>query len=303
MAAEGVSFTHSTAGVTVTSGEGSAALGSGDVLAVIAALASGADHTIAFAVPCDGGVREDRPKPSMMRPRVAERRALTTADAVPAAVEWARVLGFSREQVLTARDAPQSRRLVADKSAWVHTHDGVGALVSDRDEAVLSVFHAEDADRRYPPVRSWGKRSAGSGGSAGHGFPETVDELLDRARRFGLQCELRRGSGHWHISDAEGRSCTTPATPSDVRSLRNSVMRIRTELGVDLRTLHGQVIGPVGSDQAYCAALGSRIFLARRAGRLLADRAAGVAYRWLNGAEWIGVHSSSVDAIDAAADR
>ncbi|MGO1674171.1 hypothetical protein [Agrococcus casei] len=244
MTAVEVHFTHSAEGVLVSAGGAVATLDAEAVLSLIAAIASGGEHTIALAaIDVDGDV--SRPKPTMMPPRAPQASALTTADAVPAAVEWARVLQFSRQQVLEARDSPQSRRMTADSTAWVQVRGDVGVLVGAADSIVLSVFRAEDADRRYPPARSWGKRSAGSGGSERHGFPETVDELLERARHAGLQCELRPGSGHWRITGTDGRSCTTAATPSDVRSLRNSVMQIRSDLRVDLRTMNGRVIGPV----------------------------------------------------------
>lgn len=77
-----------------------------------------------------------------------------------------------------------------------------------------------------------------SGGTPTGSIPSTTTELLTRARRAGFGVSLA-GSGHHKIwasgTPKQGRSVTIPATASDHRSLLNSVMTIRSILGVDLR--------------------------------------------------------------------
>lgn len=77
-----------------------------------------------------------------------------------------------------------------------------------------------------------------SGGTTTGSIPSTTTELLNRARRAGFSVSLA-GSGHHKIwashTPGQGRSVTIPATASDHRSLLNSVMTIRSILGVDLR--------------------------------------------------------------------
>lgn len=77
-----------------------------------------------------------------------------------------------------------------------------------------------------------------TGGTPTGSIPSTTTELLTRARRAGFGVSLA-GSGHHKIwasgTPRQGRSVTIPTTASDHRSLLNSVMTIRSVLGVDLR--------------------------------------------------------------------
>lgn len=77
-----------------------------------------------------------------------------------------------------------------------------------------------------------------SGGTPTGSIPNTTTELLNRARRAGFGVSLA-GSGHHKIwashTPGQGRSVTIPATASDHRSLLNSIMTIRSVLGIDLR--------------------------------------------------------------------
>lgn len=77
-----------------------------------------------------------------------------------------------------------------------------------------------------------------TGGTPTGSIPNTTTELLNRARRAGFGVSLA-GSGHHKIwasgTPRQGRSVTIPATASDHRSLLNSVMTIRSVLGIDLR--------------------------------------------------------------------
>ena len=77
-----------------------------------------------------------------------------------------------------------------------------------------------------------------TGGTPTGSIPSTTTELLTRARRAGFGVSLA-GSGHHKIwashTPGQGRSVTIPATASDHRSLLNSIMTIRSILGIDLR--------------------------------------------------------------------
>lgn len=77
-----------------------------------------------------------------------------------------------------------------------------------------------------------------TGGTPTGSIPSTTTELLNRARRAGFGVSLA-GSGHHKIwasgTPKQGRSVTIPATASDHRSLLNSIMTIRSILGIDLR--------------------------------------------------------------------
>lgn len=75
-----------------------------------------------------------------------------------------------------------------------------------------------------------------TGGTPTGSIPSTTTELLTRARRAGFGVSLA-GSGHHKIwashTPGQGRSVTIPATASDHRSLLNSVITIRSILGVE----------------------------------------------------------------------
>lgn len=70
--------------------------------------------------------------------------------------------------------------------------------------------------------------------------PSSSKELLKRCKRIGFPI-TRGGSGHpriWISGEAyRGRSVTVPATSSDYRSMLNSIMFIRAQTGIDLRTV------------------------------------------------------------------
>lgn len=70
--------------------------------------------------------------------------------------------------------------------------------------------------------------------------PSSSKELLKRCKKIGFPI-TRGGSGHpriWISGEAyNGMSVTVPATSSDYRSILNSIMFIRSQTGIDLRTV------------------------------------------------------------------
>lgn len=107
----------------------------------------------------------------------------------------------------------------------VLANESKGQIVSIKPSGTLTTTSAHDTRRT-------------TGGTPTGTTPSTTTELLNRARRAGFSVSLA-GSGHHKIwasgTPKQGRSVTIPATASDHRSLLNSVMTIRSVLGVDLR--------------------------------------------------------------------
>ncbi len=62
---------------------------------------------------------------------------------------------------------------------------------------------------------------------------DTLD-LVDRIRAAGFTCEISPGSGHWTVTDPDGRHMGSfSTTPGSTRSLRNAISDIRKTTGVD----------------------------------------------------------------------
>lgn len=105
------------------------------------------------------------------------------------------------------------------------THETKRLIVTIKPSGTLTTTSTHDTRRT-------------TGGTPTGSIPSTTTELLTRARRAGFGVSLA-GSGHHKIwasgTPRQGRSVTIPATASDHRSLLNSVMTIRSILGVDLR--------------------------------------------------------------------
>lgn len=115
--------------------------------------------------------------------------------------------------------------LYRDSLYDVLANESKGQIVSIKPSGTLTTTSTHDTRRT-------------TGGTPTGSIPNTTTELLNRARRAGFGVSLA-GSGHHKIwashTPGQGRSVTIPATASDHRSLLNSIMTIRSILGIDLR--------------------------------------------------------------------
>lgn len=121
--------------------------------------------------------------------------------------------------------APHMRTIYRNRLYDILTHETRRLIVTIKPSGTLTTTSTHDTRRT-------------TGGTTTGTTPSTTTELLTRARRAGFGVSLA-GSGHHKIwasgTPRQGRSVTIPATASDHRSLLNSVMTIRSILGVDLR--------------------------------------------------------------------
>lgn len=121
--------------------------------------------------------------------------------------------------------AAHMRTIYRNRLYDILTHETRRLIVTIKPSGTLTTTSTHDTRRT-------------TGGTTTGSIPSTTTELLTRARRAGFGVSLA-GSGHHKIwasgTPKQGRSVTIPATASDHRSLLNSIMTIRSILGIDLR--------------------------------------------------------------------
>lgn len=139
-------------------------------------------------------------------------------------------LGLTREDLHATLDRPDDE--------WVdHTGRRAVVLRGDHaivlgltDQVVLSILPAARAlatkPRPAPPIPHY------SGGS-GTRYPTSMRELHNLLRARGVRLELTPG-GHYQ-AEYEGRRYNMPYTPSDHKSLPNTIKGLERALHIDLR--------------------------------------------------------------------
>lgn len=156
-------------------------------------------------------------------------------------VDICRSRGIPIEDVVAAVKEPEEKWRARDGNGNMHLRGSIAVLVVDDTREVIAVSRRHVALRIKRQTEQQGsargsQKAKGTG--CGSTAPTTVDDLLARAREAGLQVE--RTTRHWQLSRPDGgEKVTVPCTPSDHRSLLNSVAQIRRVLGVDLRTSAG----------------------------------------------------------------
>lgn len=166
--------------------------------------------------------------------------------------EYAADLGLTLNDIQSMLTSATSYRERVSGPIYAYTHHGIRATIDTHTCTVLRVEYDLDPDalddwyftpraindcKHFNTTSTHDTRRT-TGGTPTGSIPSTTTELLTRARRAGFGISLA-GSGHHKIwasgTPKQGRSVTIPATASDHRSLLNSVMTIRSILGVDLR--------------------------------------------------------------------
>jgi predicted RNA binding protein YcfA (HicA-like mRNA interferase family) len=185
--------------------------------------------------------RSTPPTPPAPTPAHIEELPGGQVRALTVARQHADHVGMSDEELVAAVLHPQDGWLSPqDGTSLVRIHDGCAVVVAaDDDTLILSAMTTERAfeKRRAAghPHSSGGRRKPGSGSPTGR-RPQDTDALLAMCTEHGFDHELTRG-GHYRLTHPQhpSRTVSLSATPSDSRSILNSVTAIRSVFGIDVR--------------------------------------------------------------------
>lgn len=201
------------------------------------------------ADPADGGVpphasgasplrlaRMPRQQPTVAPPATA-RADDVTVDGVPIlgrVVELARRFGVELEDVARAARDPEAAWPGLNGVSEVRLRGEIAAIVPDDAFEVIAIATRRKAlEERSQPRHGAVKRGSST---MGRRHPTSVADLLAAVHEAGFT--VARDSRHLIIRhpDLPGQ-VTAAATPSDPRSIPNTVMQVRRTFGIDLR--HG----------------------------------------------------------------
>lgn len=146
------------------------------------------------------------------------------------AKRWAERLGLSNIQLAEIINDPEDEWADETGEKHVYLRDSHAVVVGIGDDTILSVIDRRTAMRRRPEWDSGIRRGHGGVGTR---YPTSMGELESIIRNRGASITYV-GSGHRRV-DFAGRSTTLTTTPSDHRSIRNSITEIENALGLDLR--------------------------------------------------------------------
>ncbi|WP_181273574.1 hypothetical protein [Brevibacterium oceani] len=124
---------------------------------------------------------------------------------------------------------PEDEWLDDDGTKSVHLRGDHAVVLGLADETVVSVIPRSRA-LRNKPVSPGMPRGRGGQGTR---YPTSMNELEELLRARGAEITFV-SSGHRRV-DFDGRSSTLVTTPSDHRSLRNTITQLEKGLGLDLR--------------------------------------------------------------------
>lgn len=160
-------------------------------------------------------------------------------NALASAIAAAEQLGFSQAQVQAALDDPEEviatpKPAHAQSSASYFCRGAVAALVSDQDQTVLAVHTREHA--RQAASQPAGHKVAGGKGGGGGGWSYSLKDIEKMLLAHGFTIDV--GSRHRKVSHPCNPSVRIPLTssPSDTRWVRNFVLEIRRQFGIDIRS-------------------------------------------------------------------
>lgn len=142
--------------------------------------------------------------------------------------DFADKLGVSDQQVVDTWENPDDEWASADGMATVSVRGDVAITVAHDNGCVLAVSTAERA-YRLRPEDSTPPVPRGKGGS-GRRYPSTIDDFYSDLRSRGYEVEVRN-AGHVGVTSPWGLTFTGAATPSDHRTLMNTIKRMEAFFG------------------------------------------------------------------------
>lgn len=148
--------------------------------------------------------------------------------------DWAAQLGATDDEIVETIENPVEEWLTDNAEVVCAVGARIGVKVSTSDGAVLAVCRAHDMDR-FRPHRLSTAVPRGRGGS-GRRYPTDTAALLRLLDERGFTVETR-GSGHYGVRPGgwpDDQFVTIPRTPSDGRSLLNSIKQIERTFQVSL---------------------------------------------------------------------
>lgn len=153
---------------------------------------------------------------------------------IPTARDWAARLGATDDEIVETIENPVDEWLTDTAEVVCAVGSRIGVKVSTSDGAILAVCRAHDMDR-FRPHRLATAVPRGRGGS-GRRYPTDTAALLRLLDERGFTVETR-GSGHYGVRPGgwpDDQFVTIPRTPSDGRSLINSIKQIERTFQVSL---------------------------------------------------------------------
>lgn len=171
--------------------------------------------------------------PVLLRP-VEKPQELHTVRYTRAAESIARSMGLDDDRVLRVLNHPEREHILDSGKVVGLIGDGLGLKVFLDSDTILGVFPAHRLERELDEdlMLHRGDRRRTSGGSGGS-YPKSMDDLVNRLKDRGCEVSHTKG-GHLQAS-LRGNCITLPSTPSDNRSVINTVKAAERHLGVDLR--------------------------------------------------------------------
>lgn len=148
-------------------------------------------------------------------------------------VEIAETHGYDLQMFADAANDPE-RAWDGTPGTRCHLRGPVMVVVADDTGEVIAAASREVALRRSAFSIATGQPRAKSGG-CGKPVPRDIDSLLARLDAHGF--EVDRTRPHYSIThpDKPGLRATAPKSPSDSRSIPNTVSQIRRTFGIDIR--------------------------------------------------------------------
>lgn len=153
---------------------------------------------------------------------------------IPTARDWAARLGATDDEIVETIESPAEEWLTDNAEVVCAVGARIGVKVSTSDGAVLAVCRARDMER-FRPHHLATAVPRGRGGS-GRRYPTDTAALLRLLDERGFTVE-NRGSGHYGVRPGgwpDDQFVTIPRTPSDGRSLLNSIKQIERTFQVSL---------------------------------------------------------------------
>lgn len=168
-----------------------------------------------------------RPRPS--GPFVPADGGEEDFDLLPDARRWAEDLGVADDRIREILEDPAEEWTAFSRTgeASVVTDGEIAVVVSLDGKVVLSVARYERAVSSRPREQAIPR---GHGG-VGNRYPTTLKDLMSLLAERG--CTVDSSGRHTHV-ELDGRTFTMPKTPSDHRSLLNTIKGIERELGISL---------------------------------------------------------------------
>ncbi|WP_152351356.1 hypothetical protein [Brachybacterium subflavum] len=150
-------------------------------------------------------------------------------DLLPDARRWAEDLGVADDRIRAILEDPAEEWTAFSRTgeASVVTDGEIAVVVSLDGKVVLSVARYERAVSSRPREQAIPR---GHGG-VGNRYPTTLKDLMSLLAERG--CTVDSSGRHTHV-ELDGRTFTMPKTPSDHRSLLNTIKGIERELGISL---------------------------------------------------------------------